>query len=160
MDQLQQLASRLDRLEAIDAIKTLKSTYLMACDTKKPDLMRDCFIEGEVLIDYGPVGQFNHRDQLVSLFTEVACHPHMLEMHHGHNPVIHLLNEKAAEGTWELSYQLINTKAKTITQLAIIYHDKYVKQDDKWQIAETVAQNISTLVFDISGDTPQLKHAG
>ena len=75
---------RLTRLEAFDAIKTLKATYLMACDTKDPALMRDCFIEGELMIDYGPVGQFNDREQLVQIFTDVGCHPHMLESHHGH----------------------------------------------------------------------------
>ncbi len=164
-DQLQRLEDRLYRIESIDAIKTLKSRYFMACDTKNPELMRQCFVDGEVHIDYGPVGQFKHRDELVKLFTEMACHKHMLEMHHGHNPVIELSDSTHAQAshakaTWELCYQLINTKAKTLTQLALIYHDEYVKTGEQWLMQKTATQAVSTLIIDISGDVPRTLHAG
>ena len=154
------LEQRLTQLEAIDAIKSLKHRYLMACDTKQPELMRDCFVDGEVNIDYGPVGQFSHRDQLVAVFVEVGCHPHMLEMHHAHNPLIELQSADEALGTWELCYQLINTQDRTLTQLALIYRDRYRRVNGQWKIAETVTENISTLVFDISAEQPRLQHAG
>ncbi len=152
------LEQRLQILEAIDRIKTLKARYFMACDSKKPELMRQCFVDGEVHIDYGPVGQFSHRDQLVSLFSEVGCHPHMLEMHHGHNPVIQLDPEQTglATGSWELCYQLINTRDKTLTQLGLIYQDEYREIDGQWLISKTVTQPQSTLLLDISSDTPTL----
>ena len=159
-DTLTALEQRLSQLEAIDAIKSLKHRYLMACDTKQPELMRNCFAEGEVLIDYGPAGQFSHRDQLVDVFTEVGCHPHMLEMHHAHNPLIELLSGEEARGSWELCYQLVNTRDKTLTQLALIYRDRYRRIDGDWKIVETVTENISSLVFDISAEQPRLQHAG
>ena len=71
-DPLISINQRLTQLEAVNAIKTLKATYLMACDTKDPALMRDCFVDGELVIDYGPVGQFNHREQVVESFTEIG----------------------------------------------------------------------------------------
>ena len=54
---IEALAKRLDRLEAIEAIQTLKARYLSACDSKSVDIIRDCFIDGEILIDYGAVGR-------------------------------------------------------------------------------------------------------
>ena len=121
-DPLISINQRLTRLEAVDAIKTLKATYLMACDTKDPALMRDCFIDGELVIDYGPVGQFNHREQLVEIFTDIGCHPHMLESHHGHNPIIELIDDHYAN----------NTVAKNFLNelLAAMKGPKYFNNDD------------------------------
>ena len=136
-DPLISINQRLTRLEAFDAIKTLKATYLMACDTKDPALMRDCFIEGELMIDYGPVGQFNDREQLVQIFTDVGCHPHMLESHHGHNPIIELIDNYYAKGNWELAYQVLNSREKKLTQITMIYRDEYRCVDDHWKISAT-----------------------
>ena len=157
---IEKLLGRLARLEAVDAIKQLKATYFLACDTKQPALMRDCFVEGEVNIDYGPVGRFSDRDQLVALFTEQGCHDYMLEMHHGHNPIINLVDEHQASGSWELCYQLINTRDKTLTQLALIYRDQYCLTDKGWKIQTTVTENVSTLAFDISSDSPVVLQGG
>lgn len=158
--QIENLLRRLARLEAIDAIKQLKATYFLACDTKQPDLMRDCFAEGELTIDYGPVGQFNDREELVALFAEVGCHNFMLEMHHGHNPIINLIDEGQASGSWELCYQLINTKDKTLTQLGLIYRDQYCLTNTGWKIQTSITENVSTLVLDISGDNPVILQGG
>ena len=175
--QLALLEQRLLRLEAIDEIKTLKSRYFLACDTKNPELMRECFVDGKLHIDYGPVGKFSHRDELVALFTDIGCHPHMLEMHHGHNPVIELLwgedvsDDSAqmnrhtdapehAKASWELCYQVINTLEKTLTQLAIIYSDQYLKVDDCWKIQSSVTRTVSTLVMSIQGEAPEIIHVG
>ena len=158
-DSLISINQRLTRLEAIDAIKTLKATYLMACDTKDTALMRDCFIDGELVIDYGPVGQFNHREQLVEIFTDIGCHPHMLESHHGHNPIIELIDDHHAKGSWELAYQVLNSREKTLTQIAMIYRDEYYCVEGHWKINASITQTLSTLVYDISGEQPILVHA-
>ena len=158
-DPLISINQRLTRLEAFDAIKTLKATYLMACDTKDPALMRDCFIEGELMIDYGSVGQFNDREQLVQIFTDVGCHPHMLESHHGHNPIIELIDSHYAKGNWELAYQVLNSREKKLTQITMIYRDEYRCVDGHWKISATTTHTLSTLVYDISNEQPVLVHA-
>lgn len=158
-DPLISINQRLTQLEAVNAIKTLKATYLMACDTKDPALMRDCFVDGELVIDYGPVGQFNHREQLVEIFTEIGCHSHMLESHHGHNPIIELIDDHYAKGSWELAYQVLNSREKKLTQIAMIYCDEYRCIDGHWKISATTTQTLSTLVYDISGEQPMLVHA-
>ena len=53
------LAHRLQALEDIEAIKRLKYDYFYYCDTKQPDKMRQCFVDGPVHIDYGRVGIFS-----------------------------------------------------------------------------------------------------
>ena len=158
-DPLISINQRLTQLEAVNAIKTLKATYLMACDTKDPALMRDCFVDGELVIDYEPVGQFNHREQLVEIFTEIGCHSHMLESHHGHNPIIELIDNHCAKGSWELAYQVLNSREKKLTQIAMIYRDEYRCIDGHWKISATTTQTLSTLVYDISGEQPMLVHA-
>ena len=158
-DPLISINQRLTRLEAFDAIKTLKATYLMACDTKDPALMRDCFIDDELVIDYGPVGQFNDREQLVQIFTDIGCHPHMLESHHGHNPIIELIDNHYAKGNWELAYQVLNSREKKLTQITMIYRDEYRCVDGHWKISATTTHTLSTLVYDISNEQPVLVHA-
>ena len=93
------LAQRLHRLEAAEAIRNLKARYLAACDRKDPATMRACFADGTVEIDYGAVGCFDNADALVALYTQMACHDHMVELHHGSNPQISVTAEDAAEAT-------------------------------------------------------------
>jgi hypothetical protein len=44
---------RLSRLEAIEAIKRLKARYFHACDTKQPDIVRECFAAGDIDLSEG-----------------------------------------------------------------------------------------------------------
>lgn len=134
----QDLQARIARLEAIEAIRQLKHRYFRACDTKQTPLMRDCFVDGPVHIDYGQVGTFTHRDGLVDIFTRIGCHPHMVEMHHGQNPEITVIDATRAAGTWGLFYYLINTQDHTLTQLGGFYEDEYRCEAGQWRISRTV----------------------
>ena len=111
------------------------------------------------MIDYGPVGQFNDREQLVQIFTDIGCHPHMLESHHGHNPIIELIDSHYAKGNWELAYQVLNSREKKLTQITMIYRDEYRCVDGHWKISATTTHTLSTLVYDISNEQPVLVHA-
>ena len=59
------LEKRVQALEDVIAIKNLKHTYLNACDAKDVELMKTTLNAEHCEIDYGPVGKFNHRDDLV-----------------------------------------------------------------------------------------------
>ncbi|MGH8809465.1 MAG: nuclear transport factor 2 family protein, partial [Noviherbaspirillum sp.] len=61
------LEARVRVLEDLEAIRALKARYFFSCDRKDPEAMRDCFVSGKVLIDYGRIGVFHHRDELVDL---------------------------------------------------------------------------------------------
>lgn len=90
--------ARLRRLEHAESIRDLKARYLAACDAKDPEGVRACFADGEIEIDYGPIGSFDNADDLVAVYRKMACHPHMVEMHHGSNPRIEVLDTKTARG--------------------------------------------------------------
>ena len=151
---------RLQQLEDIEAIRTLKARYLSCCDRKDPKGMRACFADGRVDIDYGVVGKFDNADALAKVFTDIGCHPHMVEMHHGMNPQIVILDESRARGTWSLHYFLINTQARTLTQLGGYYEDSYRRDRGVWKISATRFVATSTFTADISADTAKMVFAG
>ena len=149
------LVQRLARLEAAEAIRNLKARYLAACDRKDPVTMRACFADGTVDIDYGAVGRFDSADALVALYAQIACHDHMVELHHGSNPQITVTGDDSAEATWSLQYGLINTRDKHLTQLAGYYEDGYRRIDGQWKIVRTRFVATSTLALEL--DASQLK---
>ncbi|WP_211453733.1 nuclear transport factor 2 family protein [Collimonas antrihumi] len=157
---LNALEARLTRMEDIQAICQLKADYLLCCDRKDPEGMRACFMEGEVVIDYGVVGCFTHRDQLVDVFVRLGCHPHIVEMHHGVNPQIAILEQNLARASWGLHYQQIDTIKKTVTQLGAFYEDEYRKIEGEWKISKTRCNVMSTMVIDIADGAARILFAG
>ncbi|HYD62060.1 MAG TPA: nuclear transport factor 2 family protein [Noviherbaspirillum sp.] len=144
------LEARLRALEDMEAIRALKARYFFSCDSKNPQAIRACFAPGKVLIDYGAIGVFHDRDALVELFTRLACHEHIVEMHHGVNPQIVIDSETSARGTWGLHYQQINTVENKLTQLGAYYEDEYRKIDGAWTISKTRCVVTSTLAVDLT----------
>lgn len=154
------IEQRLRRLEDIEAIRQLKARYLFSCDRKDPATMRACFVDGPLHIDYGVVGTFDSADALVKLYTEVACHAYMVEMHHGANPQIEVLSDANARGTWSLHYFLINAQTRGATQLAGYYEDEYRKVTGEWKISRTRFVATSTLALDLAGENLKSLFAG
>ncbi|HEY0974906.1 MAG TPA: nuclear transport factor 2 family protein [Solimonas sp.] len=151
---------RIQALEDAEAIRQLKSRYLFACDRKDPKGMRACFADGKVHIDYGAVGTFDNADALVALYAQIACHEHMVEMHHGANPQVEVLGADKARATFSLHYFLINTQVKSITQLAGYYEDEYVKTAAGWKISSTRFVATSTLALDYTDAVAKTLFAG
>jgi hypothetical protein len=137
---LQELRHRLQRLEDLEAIRTLKSRYLNACDQQDPEGAKNCFAEGEVLIDMGHVGVFRNRDEFAALYKAAGCHPHVLDLHHGGNPEIEFVDETHAKALWSLDYRNINTQDKSVTFLSVIYRDEYAKIHGEWKITRSQSQ--------------------
>jgi hypothetical protein len=154
------LEQRLQKLEDIEEIRALKSRYFYACDRKDPKEMRACFKDGPVYIDYGAIGKFDNADALTKVFTEIGCHDYMVEMHHGMNPQIDLIDSTRARGSWKLHYFLINTKDKTLTQLGGFYEDEYQVVHGVWKISRTRFVATSTLALDIGSGAAKALFAG
>lgn len=154
------LEQRISRLEAIEAIKQLKASYFHACDTKQVDLVRECFAAGDIDLRYGRIGNFSNREDMVSVFSELACQPHIVEMHHGQNPRIEVVDENNATGHWGLYYYLIDTRRQTVTQLAGFYEDGYTRSEGRWQIVRSCYEVTSTQIFDLSEGLARVVFAG
>lgn len=146
------LATRLQQLENREAIRALKARYLACCDAKDPAGVRACFVDGPAAIDYGPIGRFETADDLVSVYTDIACHDHMVEMHHGVNPRIEITGPDSARGWWTVHYQLINTQEMTLTQIGGEYEDGYRKTADGWKISATRMVATSALAIELGTD--------
>ncbi len=134
---IEDLRRRLQRLEDVEDIKRLKARYLNACDAQDPDTALHCFAPGQVLIDMGHVGVFRTREDFAALYRAAGCHPYVLDMHHGANADIELLDDTHARGLWALDYRNINTRDKTVTFLSTVYHDEYAKLDGQWKITNS-----------------------
>lgn len=154
------LEQRITRLEAIEAIRNLKSSYFAACDAKNPAGMRACFADGEVDIDFGAIGHFTSADNLVALYEQMALHPHVVEMHNGSNPRIRVLDAENAEGNWALCYQLIDTDKMTLTQLGGDYEDRFALTDKGWKMTASKFVVHSTLVLELGENQIKRLFAG
>lgn len=154
------LEQRLARLEAIEDIRQLKARYFHACDHKQPDVVRECFAAGPIELRYGRIGNFDDREQMLAVFTELACQPHIVEMHHGQNPRIEVQDADNATGIWGLYYYLIDTRRQVVTQLAGFYDDAYVRSDGQWRITLSRYEVTSTQVFELSDGLARVIFAG
>lgn len=157
-DRLNALEKRVQELEDREAIRALKAAYLNGCDLKQPDTVRECFAEGEVLIDYGWIGVFHDRDSFVQIFEEMGCHPHVLDMHHGANPQIEITGEDTARGNWALHYLNIDANTHALTNLGVYYDDEYRRTADGWRIVATKSRFMSTLMLNL--DDGSVNHVG
>jgi hypothetical protein len=131
---------RLTRLEAVEAIKTLKHRYLRACDAKQPEVFRDCFVAKGASIDYGPrIGRFEDADGIAEVFRKMALERVdgkfvIFDMHHAFHPDIRLTGETEATGAWTLQFRQVNLKDHTERLSAIEYDDRYEVEDGQWRI--------------------------
>jgi len=133
-----ELEARCGRLEDIEAIRQLKARYLNACDRQDPEAVRDCFAEGEVIIDMSYFGHCGNRDEFVDgIFVPRGCHEYVLDMHHGANPEIEILSPTGARGVWALNYRNINTRDRTVTLMSAVYHDEYRKIGGEWKVSRS-----------------------
>jgi hypothetical protein len=131
------LEQRIARLEALEAIRQLKHRYLNACDRKDVTAIRACFAEGEVLIDYGPLGTFQERDSFVGLYQELACNARVIDLHHAANPELELFGDDLAEGRWALYYFNLDAESGATRQLGGFYEDRYRRIEGQWRIVAT-----------------------
>ena len=134
------LRERLGRLEERERIRDLKHRYLRACDGKDVAAMRACFVDGPADLDYGPLGHFDHADELVAAFERIAlerCEDgyRVLDMHHALHDRIELDDDGRARGLWTLRFRQVDRERRTETLAAIEYEDRYVRTDDDWRIA-------------------------
>lgn len=160
MTDLNALNRRIARLEAIEAIKQLKARYLTACDRRQIEVVRDCFCADDIIIDYGPVGSFNHRDQLLTVFEKMACNDHVFDIHLGANPQISILDDNHAEGSWGLYFFQIDTASNKLMQVAGYYEDKYRRVGGHWKIAETRFQHYSVEMMTLEEGLHKVQFAG
>lgn len=152
------LEQRIARLEAIEAIKSLKYRYLRACDLKQPDVFRESFVQKGASIDYGPqVGRFEDADGIAEVYRRVALERQegsyvVLDMHHGLHPEIEILSETEARGTWTLSYRRVSLNDRMQRVSTIEYDDRYEVENDAWRIRSCHVRTLWSLATPLPED--------
>ena len=155
------IAWRLYVLEQIEAIKQLKYRYFQASDGKDPETFRSCFADGPIVIEYGRIGSYRHRDEITKVFHQLACQEHIVEMHHGQNPIIEIIDADRARGSWGLYYHMINTRDRNITQFGGAYTDEYVRCDEAgWQMSRSEFHQRSSQLLDYNETTVRMLFGG
>ncbi|MBS0364263.1 MAG: nuclear transport factor 2 family protein [Proteobacteria bacterium] len=134
MSELDELRRRVQRLEDLEAIRRLKARYLTACDSQDPESAKNCFAPGKVRIDMGHVGVCHDREDWANIYRSFGCQPFILDMHHGANEEIELIDDSHARALWALDYRNFNLQARTVLFVSLIYHDEYARLDGAWKI--------------------------
>ncbi|MDD3798134.1 MAG: nuclear transport factor 2 family protein, partial [Novosphingobium sp.] len=96
------LEQRVAALEDLRAIEMLKYRYLRACDRQQPDVVRDCFLP-EAIIDYDGFPVLD-RESFVETYRKFGCLSHIVDMHHGQNPIVELTGPDSAKGWFDLFF--------------------------------------------------------
>lgn len=159
-DELECLRQRLEAMEAREAIRELKTRYLWACDHRQTDVIRDCFVEGELLIDYGPAGRFTDREQFLAVFEKFACDERVHDTHVAANPLVTLLSGHHARGRWSLQMFQVNRINGKVMQIGGYYEDEYRRVNGEWKISSTVFTPLATQLLALQEGTLGVVFAG
>ena len=129
---------RIERLEAIEAIRNLKARYFRLIDTRQWGALAECFAsdlrvltpEGEIYVEGGPqyAAALRH-----SLEHAVSCHQ-------GLTGEIEILEQTSATGIWAMQDVIEWQTAHPRTGWKAIlgrghYHETYRVEDGAWRIA-------------------------
>jgi hypothetical protein len=145
---LSDLERRVRAIEDIAAITEVKLVYLRGCDRKQPEVLRGCFTP-DAVIDFEAFPVFTERDKFIDVYTQFGCVPNVLDMHHMQNPIITLTGDDTAEGLFDLYFFQIDTKARTLIQLASSYEDSFVRRDGRWLMSRTKSRRLSFLMDEV-----------
>lgn len=139
-ERLEALEKEIQRLKDIDEIKSLKSRYFRALDTKDWDALEET-LHPDISTSYSNGKLVFHGPKEVTNYFNESMPKTEITLHQGHNPEITILSDTEAEGKWYLEDRLIFAEGNEYCGLQIegsaIYTDKYVKVDGKWLIRET-----------------------
>ena len=111
-------------------------------------------------IDYEDFGLFRSAQDMVDKYVTFACHPYLIEVHHGKNEII-TLNSSGADGLWSMNYSLVDEQNDLVINLNGIYQDKYIQESSRWVIKESIftkkqtfkVKNINQVLVQAKADT-------
>lgn len=137
------------RLEDIELIRRLKYSYTRGLDTGDMATVAAVFAE-DATVDYrGGTYHFQMtgRDAIVEALTGMF-NAQFVGSHTVHMPVIDIISDDEATGTWTLlDYALNLAEGNKTTVGAAIYRDRYVKRDGRWLIAFSDYERVYERVY-------------
>jgi hypothetical protein len=140
----------LQQLSDLEDIRQLKARYFRCIDTGNHTELETCFTE-DVEIDLRGGGyrlRVQGRTDMVE-FIASSFHSDVIAMHQGHTPEIRFTGPDSAEGTWYLQDRFVDPARATDTQGSSLYHDRYVRTAEGWQVAHSEYDRVFELVAPI-----------
>ena len=123
-------------------IRKLKSQYFLCLDSKQWDCFRSVFASGFRLRIFEP-GENEPRFEITGIDNMVTATRESVDesttIHHGHEPLIEILSENEARGTWP-AQGIMRRKVndRFVTRHAFnLYHETYKKENGDWKISST-----------------------
>lgn len=129
------IARRLQVLEDLEAIRTLKHRYANALDTSRWDDVVACF-SADAVAEVG-LGVQRGRKEIADMFHAVYGEAFEWVCHQACNPVIEMTSTTTAKGTWQLEAFFVMREGQRGLWTTVFYHDEYRKVDGSWQISYT-----------------------
>ena len=138
------LAQRVARLEAIEAVKKLKAAYAEACDDAyNPDTMFHLFCEDAVWEEPTTFGRFEGRKAICDFFRGVSA-PISFALHYTDAPLIEVADDlQSATSDWYI-FMPATIDGGPMWLLAT-YNDRYAVENGVWKMAH-VKVNIEHMV--------------
>jgi hypothetical protein len=127
---LTDLERRIRVLEAIEAIRKLKSKYWRCVDRKLWAEIVECFTEDMVLSVLSK--SIKGRSACVQFLKDTLAQT--VSAHQGHQAEIEIINESTARATWALNDLLLDMQPGVNFTGFGYYEDEYVKEDGNWKI--------------------------
>lgn len=139
------LRHRVQRLEDIEAIKTLKHHYIVAIDAviADPDASEEFvgLFDDDFVVEYDDFGTFTDKPSLQTFLEETISPAFSWGFHAAHNPRI-VVDGDEATGEWYFTADAVYEGTTETVPFWGRYVDHYVRTCDGWKIQSTV------LVFD------------
>lgn len=136
MSDIDDLRARLERLEAIEAIRQVKATYWASLDRCDFAAVRACFAD-DALIEMEGVPSCDGADAYVDFVRKANPTDDTMNLHAGQNPRIAIVDADHATGLWDqwfVGLSIGADGAATLMRLTGVYHDDYERHDGGWLI--------------------------
>jgi len=137
MSDYDELRSRLERMEAIEAVRQLKATYWASLDRCDFAAVRACFAD-DAVIEMEGVPPCAGPDAYVDFCRQANPPEGTMNLHAGQNPRITVRDADRATGLWDQWFVGLSIDGEgkaTLMRLTGVYQDDYVRQDGRWLIA-------------------------
>lgn len=130
MTRLNELQTRIQILEDIEAIRKLKSKYWRCVDNKLWDELAECFAEDMVLSFMSK--SIEGKNACIKFLKEVLSQA--VSAHQGHQAEIEITSESTAKAMWTLNDLLVDMQPGVNYTGFGYYEDEYVKENGRWKI--------------------------